>query len=766
MQTIESGAGPVHIVSTATDATELYRWLKARKSQPLGIDCETNGENPFSSAFRLRLVQMSDGIEAWVIRAEQPGMIDVVRDLVRMHPYWLAHYAEVDIRFLQRGAPGSVRIDQIHPHIACTQVVLAWFEPRTVTSADKPGIDIRIRLPRGLKDTAVRLLHTDVLDKAETALHIRFLELSAKEGADQAAPKVVWDHLDLLIRLGISATGAGVAIGRAFAALGVSSAKKTKKGKDCWNKESLVEIASRAHSPSSELSNLLTGLALTSLSLDSDNKSAELATALLALRQMNSDCSRSIEDRKTYGFAHIPDDDPIYWAYSGLDAMMTVRLWHLMTKEIKRRGQWPGLVDDLKLQWHIDLFTLKGKLVDGPYAKWLDAMYAEIIDCYAEELTTHGINKTAMGPAVGRAFNKLGVHSPKTTDSDAECWDKWVLKPIAEGKTEAPPVAVKLAQDIQLVRSATKFRAAYIQAMLDALTRDGRVHCSMRAIGTGTKRQSAERPALQQMPKRSDKRIRPAFRAEDGWVYVTCDVSQGEPRMMAARSGDRNLLRDLMAGDFYGALATLAFGDAYDPNNRKIPGSPSFQMRDGSKIGYLSRCYGGGDETLAAKLGTNLAFAKETRKRWDTEYHVLAAYERRLNRQPYVQLDSGWLAPLWDRYFVGPDGVPQLGSKPSRLGLNYDTQGSLADLVNRAVHKVIDAGWSWALRLIVHDELVCCVPESRAEECRQMLENAMTTTYRGVLFPCEATIEGRTWMPQTDTGFDTLELAELADANL
>jgi hypothetical protein len=44
-----------------------------------------------------------------------------------------------------------------------------------------------------------------------------------------------------------------------------------------------------------------------------------------------------------------------------------------------------------------------------------------------------------------------------------------------------------------------------------------------------------------------------------------------------------------------------------------------------------------------------------------------------------------------------------------------------------------------------------------------VFEKAMTTVYRDMPFECEATIEGRTWMPQENTGFDLAEIEELAD---
>jgi DNA polymerase-1 len=735
MKYVDLEVGPGWVVSTRSDAAQLWAWLQEHHGDVLGIDFESNAVDQFDPAYRARLCQISDGREAWIMQLERPGVLDAMRTCVHAHPYWVAHYAEADIRFGERAAPGTFRLDQVTPHAACTQPVLAYYDPRTVTSKEK--IDPRISRSRGLKDTVDRLLpEGHVLVEAETAMHARMAELLKDAPPDPAAAAKVEHYAPVIGYFGLSHTPTSAK--RALAHLGIVSPRKTPKGNDSWTTDALEEVR-----PS------LIG------------ESAEVVDALLALRAV-----KQRPDKEGWGWANIGDDDETYLRYAGLDPLMTVRLWHLMVKEVKARGQWPAVRQALKLQWHIDLMTLRGKLVDGPYARWLDNLYAEVISTHADELERRGINRTASGASIGKIFIALGVHSPKMTKSKEapkECWDKDVLAGLVKDPA-TPPAAVELAQTIKAVRGATKFRAAYVKPMLIGLTRDNRIHCGCRAIGTITGRQSAQRPALHQIPDRSDQKIRAAFRAQEGWVYVGADISQGEPRMMAARSGDPKLARDLLAGDFYSALAALAYGNAFNSAEGKMSGTTSYPMRDGSKIGFLLRCYGGGDEKLANALGKDLQFAKDTRKRWDSEYHVLAEYERKLNWQPHVILDSGRICPLWDRYFVTDDGQVLLKhDKPSRVGLNYDTQGSLADYLNNAAERVIDAGWSWALSLMIHDEILCCVPEDKADDCVKMLEQCMTSTYRSMPIICKAKINGRTWAPQANTGFDLAEIKELAD---
>lgn len=681
MRTVDTDEGPIYVVATRDDACRLWDWLTPYRLQGnwLGWDGETNARDPWDHGFRLRTAQISDGQVGWVIQAEKPGMADVVREVTSQHPRWVAHFAENDMRFAERGVPGSVRLDSVEPHFYDTQPVLAWYEPRTVTS-QKDGIDPGIWLPRALKPTANRLLGTDTLTRAEGELTARFREL---------AP-----------------------VG-----------------------------------------------------------------------------SRTSRAAKQWGFANIDADDEIYLRYAGLDAMLEIRMWRKMAAELVRRGQWSACSDDLKLQWHIDLMTFRGMPVDPGWARRLDAHFAKVIEANTPLLAAHGVAPSGMGPAVGQAFSALGVVSSRETKSGGESWDRVTIEAIRENThtQQDPPIfhggepallpdqyqracaladqgypqrehyralTLELANAVTVVRQATKFRSAYVGPMLDAEGRDGRIHCSMRAIGAGTHRMSAERPAIQQMPKRSSKIIRAAFTSgHPDWVIVSGDLKQGEPRVMAALSGDLNLQADIEAGDINAALAGLTYGDKFVAAEGKDPAKPSYDLRQRGKAGFLGKCYGAGLKKLASSALLNVAMALVTEivSRWDTRYSRLKVFGDRTNQQRAVVLDNGWVAPLWDRYCSTHDGVKlRPDQRPSRLGLNVATQGNQAVLLGNAIHRLIDWGWSWSFMLFVHDEIVCCVPASMADQCVAAITAAMTTDFHGFPIRCDAGIEGYTWMPQTD----------------
>jgi DNA polymerase-1 len=656
---IHAPAEDIRICSIETDAEllQLGEWLGRHRDEVLGIDCETNARDPFDPMFQLRMVQISDGSVDFNIDVSK---IDLryLAHLIRRHRMFVAHYSENEVRFLSRGLPGSVRVDEDHPHIVDSQVTLAWANPRTVTSQD----DAYGKIPqeKGLKPSSRRELGTDVLERAETER----------------------------------------------------------------------DAAASAMAP--------TGC-------------------------------RKKADQLGHWFATIPFDDLTYQVYSGLDAVMVKRLWDTNVAQIQQRGQWPGCQLDLSLQWHIDRATLRGLMIDGPYANWLDLQLAQVIAERAPKMQQHRVAISGMGPSVGEAFERMHITSPKMTrgKDPQPSWDRFVLAELAKLDGE---VGV-LARTITEVRKARKFRSTYIEPMLHALTLDGWMRCSMRAVGTITSRQSAMRPPVQQLPKR-DTRVRAAICAPPGWVLVSCDFSQGEPRTMAGLSGDRNLLADILSGDLNSAIATAVFGSLYDPTLGHDAGTVHYLMRQGGKRAFLAWCYGAAPKKVLESLtqdfdwdawayltasGVDLGSGDTIVRRWMARYPDLTRYRNDMNAGRHVVLENGWVAPLWDRAYLRDDGRITWGGRPSRKGLNYATQGNQRQLLAGAVHEVVRRGWGWALSMLVHDEILLCVPEWMAPRALADLQASMTMTFHGVPIEAEAKICGRTWTKQPDE-FDMREL--------
>jgi DNA polymerase I len=628
----------VALVDDAAGLRDLLGWRERHTAarSVLGIDCETNAEHPWSPAYRLRTVQVADTSASWVLDVEALGP-DAVRQLVRPHPWWAAHYAEADMRFLERGAPGSLDLAGDHPQLNDTQVVLAYADPRTVvTRAAKEGIDPRLAHDKGLKETAEREL-SPMLAEVEHALHAQWKAAAPKGSRTQQA----------------------------------------------------------------------------------------------ALR---------------WGFANTPVSDPMFMAYAGLDPLFTVRLWHLLLERATRAGALPIVMRDLAWQWDIDRASLRGLRVERGYVEWLDDQLSGLTQAQRPTLARHGVPDSGQGQAVGRAFEALGVAPVKTSKTGAASWDRTVIKDLASG-VHPNPAVTELANAVKLTRGATKFRSTYVAPMHEAVQTDSRVHWSHRIIGATTGRNTAARPPTQQLPKK-DTRVRAAFVAEPGWAIVSCDFSQGEPRTMAGLSQDDALRAAILSGDLNSAIATAAHGAAYDPTQGKTPGTVHYSMRQGGKIGFLAKCYGGGAGTIGAALGMPIEQAREINARWEQAYADLFALSDRLNSQLSVRLESGRTCPLWDRYVVDDQDMPRPTDRRSRKGLNYATQGTQRDLLLASWERVRAAGLGNYLWMLVHDEILMHVPQQLAADAARVLQDAMTFEWRGMPFTAEAEINGASWMPR------------------
>lgn len=503
----------------------------------------------------------------------------------------------------------------------------------------------------------------------------------------------------------------------------------------------------------------------------------ELPAAEAALharfRELAPAGSRTKNASLAWGFAAVPDDDPAYVLYALLDPLVTVRLWHRFTRELERRGQGGRLRAALADQWDMDCATYAGVAVDEPYARWLHAQLEAVVAGLGARLAEHGVPPSGQGPAVAAAFASLGVETVRATPGGDASWDRHALTELIDrlGAPTAEPARIdraraqELARAVLDVRRATKFSAAYVAPMLRACALgDGASHASVRAIGAVTTRMSAQGTessgALQQMPKR-DVRVRACYRARRGRTFVSADYRQAEPHVMAALSGDPVMLADLTAPhpalghpDHNSHVATTVYGDAYDPRRGKEAGTPHYAMRQACKFAWLAWCYGCAARKLAGLLGRPVEEGATIIERWRGRYPIFAAWQDEMNSRAEIRLDSGAVVPLWDRAWVDDEGrirqrTDHMGRPvASRLGPNAATQGGQRDLLGVSMHRLRHWGWSWALRMAMHDELLLEVPEPMAPEAVRVLGEAMTVVYRGVRIGCEATVEGRTWTPQ------------------
>lgn len=469
--------------------------------------------------------------------------------------------------------------------------------------------------------------------------------------------------------------------------------------------------------------------------------------------------SRTPEKSKKWGFANVPLWTPEYLEYSAMDAVAVKVLYDKACDDLRAIHEWEQAQREWVLQWDIDNMVFRGSPTDPPYVRWLAGQLDQVAAEEAAWLAPYGVPPSAMGQTIGKAFIALGQPHVRETKEGAPSWDKWALQDIMESSTNVR--AVELAEHITACRRATKFKATYVQPMLDGLERDCRIHPQFRSIGTITHRNSASDPPVQQLPK-NDKRVRAALGGREGWVFVSCDLEQGEPRTMAGLSGDPRYVAAIHSGDVNNAIARDTFGEAFVPAEGKTAGTPSYLMRQMGKVGFLSVCYGVGVKKLASSFKITPERAAKFRADQHENYPHMFSRADKMNAGEYVTLPSGRKVTLWDRKIVLPDGRVITGARPSRKALNYETQAAQADWV-KAAWLTLRTKWSWALAILMHDEIVLYVPIAFAEEACRDLEAAMSGPIgHGVEMLATAEVNGITWAAQP-SDFDPAELESVDD---
>lgn len=623
----------VRYVKDGHDLAALTIWLRDRANQILGIDCEATGLDHWAPDYRVRTVQIADDHESWVVDLARLSTFEVGL-VIAGHRYWVAHNAKYDTRALRRCVPGAISDDPATAHVADLLVVLAHYEPRTVVAA-KDGIDPRLRLSGGLKETSEREF-TPTLVEAEVQLLEYFKEIRPK---------------------GVNGTN----------------------------------------------------------------------------------------NIKGWGFANAPVDNEVFLVYAGLDPLVAVRLWNKFHDSLVEDGRWELVREDIWLQWAIDLATDRGMLLDEDYVRWLSTELESVREGARSTLDKHGISSSDAHTQIRTVLSDLGATTTKQTSGGQPSFDRSVLATLAD----QPGDVGELVTAIQSARRAGKFHASYLRPMLAALDRGGYIHPEYRVNGTSTGRMSAKEPPVQQFPKK-DTRVRAACRAPDGYVLISSDFSQIEPRTMAALSGDTALRDAVLAGDLNSDIAALSFGEQFDRTQIDDVSTPHYGMRQRAKAAFLAWCYGAQPKRVADTLDLPEEYGQKVVAEWRKAYPKLASLIRDLGAQRSVILVTGRKCPLWDRHFVTDDGTVKVRGNASRLALNYAAQGTAREILAMSLRSLRRTQWIQYLWALIHDEVILCVPVELAEQASSALKEAMTMEFLGVLIEAKPEILGTHWGARPD----------------
>lgn len=330
--------------------------------------------------------------------------------------------------------------------------------------------------------------------------------------------------------------------------------------------------------------------------------------------------------------------------------------------------------------------------------------------------------------AAGEKFN---INSPKQLG--VILFEKLQLpggKKTKTGYSTAADVLDKLAPDVPLVadileyRQLSKLKSTYADALGGYVQADGRIHSEFHQTITATGRISSSDPNLQNIPIRMEagRQIRKVFVPEDGCVFVDADYSQIELRVLAAMSGDRNLIEAYKeAKDIHRSTASQVFHVPFEEVT-------DLQRRNAKAVNF-GIVYGISSFGLSQGLSITRKEAAEYIEKYFETYPDIKAF---LDGLVEKAKDCGYAETLFGRRRPIPElssGNFMQRSFGERVAMNSPIQGTAADIIkiamNRVYRRLKAEGLSAKLILQVHDELLIETPEAEKETVAELLEKEM-----------------------------------------
>ena len=290
-------------------------------------------------------------------------------------------------------------------------------------------------------------------------------------------------------------------------------------------------------------------------------------------------------------------------------------------------------------------------------------------------------------------------------------------------------------------RQLRKLKSTYIDPLPTLCDKvDGRIHTNFMQTVTATGRLSSNNPNLQNIPIRSakGKEIRRAFvpRSAD-YQLMAADYSQIELRIIAALSGDKNMIQAFQQGvDIHTATAAKVFNIALDTVTR--------DQRSAAKAVNFGIIYGQSAFGLSQTLNISRTEAKTIIDSYFEQFGQLKSY---MDGVIHMAREKGYVETIMKRRRYLPDinsANAVVRGFAERNAINAPIQGSAADIIKMAmiaVHKSMKKeGVKSKMILQVHDELVFDIHHSEKTIMQDLVRDSMEKAI-SLIVPMEVEIQ-------------------------
>ena len=292
---------------------------------------------------------------------------------------------------------------------------------------------------------------------------------------------------------------------------------------------------------------------------------------------------------------------------------------------------------------------------------------------------------------------------------------------VLEKLKKEDPIIEKILEYRQLV----KLNSTYVEGLKPYINpKTKRIHSFFHQTITATGRISSTEPNLQNIPTRFElgKRVRKAFKPEEGKVYIDADYSQIELRVLAHISKDAHMINAFKNNeDIHKQAASKVFKTPIEEVTK--------EQRSDAKAVNFGIVYGISDFGLGEQLGISRKKAKKYIEDYLNEYPGIKKFMEDIIEKAKEQ---GYVETLFNRRRY----IPELQSKNymvrqfgTRVAMNTPIQGTAADIMKIAMLKVNKELQKRELKskiiLQVHDEMMIEALENEKEEVKEILKTSM-----------------------------------------
>ncbi len=452
----------------------------------------------------------------------------------------------------------------------------------------------------------------------------------------------------------------------------------------------------------------------------------------------------------TAWLSEIPLDEAIH--YSARDADATLRVDQILSRKLREMGLDQVCEVDTAIIPLLNEMMKNGMKVDVDHFNMLSTYY---------ELQLQSIHEQIADLFPGEREDILGLN---LGSSDTLIWllyDKLKLTPPAFTKKENKPSTA--SEDLSKLKSKhpvaaliikynemKKLKTSFVDAIPKLVRKDGRVHPQIKATRVVTGRLSMAKPNLMQIPSRSEEaeNIKRGFVAEEGYVLVSCDLSNIEMRVLAHESQDERMLGIFYENkDMHTINASLIFGVSEEEVNATKENKQKYRY-PAKTIGF-GVVYGLTAEGLVDQLESAdvRGYTKETAQKLIDQYFGLYPGVKRFftQCQSHISRDSYAHESCLGRIRRIPgvkSSLPWVVEASLREGM---AQG----IIKLAMCKVMEMDFvqkKIARPLVqIHDSLMFEVREECAGEFAEQLKSVMEQAY-DLIVPVTAEYSiGKTW---------------------